>query len=115
MARASFTSVGRPLLLLPCNAGVEVFEEGRHLGLRDRVVLISCSLLGHLQYGVAITIRDDSVALIALATAQVPSIAVEVSSDLHCSSRKAVSDSGVTDLSSGQELLNLDHRVSFVK
>ncbi len=48
VAGASFTSVRQPLLLLPCSDGVEVFEEGRHFGLRDRVVLISCSLVGHL-------------------------------------------------------------------
>jgi hypothetical protein len=66
VARASFTSVGRPLLLLPCWSGVEVFKEGLHLSLRDRVVLISCALLGHLEYGVAITVCDDSVALVTL-------------------------------------------------
>jgi hypothetical protein len=48
VAGASFTSVGRPLLLLPRGSRVEVFEEGLHLSLRDRVVLISCSLFGHL-------------------------------------------------------------------
>ncbi len=66
VAGASFTSVGRPLLLLPCGSGVEVFKEGLHLSLRDRVILISCALLGHLEYGVAITICDDSVALVTL-------------------------------------------------
>jgi hypothetical protein len=115
MARASFTSVGRPLLLLPVAGRVEVFEEGLHLSLRDCIVLISCSLLGHLKYGVAITIRDNSVALIALIAAQVPSITIEVSGNLHCSGRKAVPDGGIANLSGGQELFDLNHRVSFVK
>jgi hypothetical protein len=115
VAGASFTSVGRPLLLLPCGSGVEVFKEGLHLSLRDRVILVSCTLFGHLEYGVAITICDDSVALVTLVAPQVSSIAVEVSGNLHCSSRKAVPDSGITNLSSGQELFDLNHRVSFVE
>jgi hypothetical protein len=115
VAGASFTSVGRPLLLLPCGSGGEVFKEGLHLSLRHSVILVSCALPGHLECGVAITICDDPVALITLVAPQVSSIAVEISSNLHCSSRKAVPDSGIADLSSGQELFDLNHRVSFVK
>ncbi len=46
VARASFSSVVRSLLW--CSSRAEVFEEGSHFCLGDRIVLVACALLGHL-------------------------------------------------------------------
>ncbi len=113
VAGASFTSVGGFLLWYIGRA--EVLEEGSHFGLSDRVVLIACTLLGHLQNRVAISVCNYSVPLISLVPSEVPSIPVEVSGNLHGSRREAIPDRCVTNLSSGQKLLDLNHRVPFVE
>jgi hypothetical protein len=46
VARTSFPSVGRSLLW--CSGRAEVFEEGSHFSLGDRIVLVACALPGHL-------------------------------------------------------------------
>ncbi len=113
VARASFTSVGGFLLWYIGRA--EVLEEGSHFGLSDSVILIACTLLGHLQNRVAVSVCNYSVPLISLVPSEVPSIPVEVSGNLHGGRREAIPDRCVTNLSSGQKLLDLNHRVPFVE
>ncbi len=113
MARTSFASVGR--FLLWHIDGAKFLEKGRHFSLGDRVILVACALLGHLQNWVAISIRNHSVSLISLIPSEVPSKSVEVPGNLHGSGRETVPDRSISDLSSGQKLLDLDHCVPLVE
>ncbi len=113
VARASFPSVGGFLLL--CSWGTKFIKECSHFSLSYRVVLVTSALPGHLQDGVAVSIRNHSVALIPLISPEMPAKAVEVPGNLHGSGGKAVPDHSISDLSSGQKLLSLDHCVPLVE
>jgi hypothetical protein len=113
VARTSFASVGG--FLLWYIGGAKFLEKGRHFSLGDRVILVACALLGHLQDWMAIPVRNHSVPLISLIPSEVPAISVEVPGNLHGGGREAVPDRSISDLSSGQKLLNLDHCVPLME
>jgi hypothetical protein len=68
---ASFSSARR--LLLTWIRRAKFVEEGRHLCLTDRVVLISSVLPGYLKDRVAIPISDNPVPLVSLVPSQMAS------------------------------------------
>ncbi len=113
VARTSFASIGG--FLLWHIGWAKFLKECRHFSLGDRIILVTCALLGHLQDGVAILIRDHSVSLIPLIPSEVPAKSVEVPGNLHGSGGEAVPDRSISDLSSGQKLLDLDHCVPLVE
>jgi hypothetical protein len=98
-----------------CVRGSKLFEKGSHLCLCDRVVLVTGSLPDHLKDGMAIPVRNYSVALKSIIASEMASIPVEVPSNLHSSRGEAIPDRGIPDLAGGQKLFCLNHCVPLVE